>query len=194
MSELRAAPSIWPLDGDAMEARVTRKLQLRILPFAMLLYLVSFLDRLNVGFAALTMNKAIGLTPAMFGLGGGLFFVGYITVQMPSNLLLLRVGARVWIARVVIAWGIVSMASAFVVGPLQLLCDAIAAGSGRVGIFSGHAALSEPVVPCAAARGGDCGVHGGSAAFDGDRLADFRRADGVATICGAGELAVALHY
>ena len=75
------------LRGDGLEGRVTRKLQMRILRFAMLLYMVSFLDRLNVGFAAFTMNKAIGLTPEMFGLGGGLFFIGYIVVQVPSNLL-----------------------------------------------------------------------------------------------------------
>ncbi|MFZ2020420.1 MAG: MFS transporter [Terracidiphilus sp.] len=137
MSELRAAPSVWPLDGDAMEARVTRKLQLRILPFAMLLYLVSFLDRLNVGFAALTMNKALGLTPAMYGLGGGLFFVGYITVQVPSNLLLLRVGARKWISRVVIAWGIVSLCSAFVVGPLSFYSMRLLLGVAESGFFPG---------------------------------------------------------
>src|SRR5580692_10772258 len=110
-------PLIGNPPADAFERSVIRKLQFRILPFAMLLYLVSFLDRLNVGFAALTMNKAIGLTPAIFGLGSGLFFVGYVTVQIPSNLIMLRVGARVWIGRVVVAWGAVSMASAFVVGP-----------------------------------------------------------------------------
>ena len=120
-----------------IEARVTRKLQLRILPFAMLLYLVSFLDRLNVGFAALTMNKAIGLTPAIFGLGSGLFFVGYITVQIPSNLIMLRVGARVWIARVVIAWGVVSMASAFVVGPYSFYAMRFLLGVAESGFFPG---------------------------------------------------------
>ena len=120
-----------------IEARVTRKLQLRILPFAMLLYLVSFLDRLNVGFAALTMNKAIGLTPAIFGLGSGLFFVGYVTVQIPSNLIMLRVGARVWIARVVVAWGVVSMASAFVVGPYSFYAMRFLLGVAESGFFPG---------------------------------------------------------
>jgi MFS transporter, ACS family, tartrate transporter len=120
-----------------VEARVIRKLQMRILPFAMLLYLVSFLDRLNVGFAAFTMNKAIGLTPAMFGLGGGLFFIGYITVQIPSNLLLLRVGARAWIARVVVAWGVVSMASAFVVGPYSFYAMRFLLGVAESGFFPG---------------------------------------------------------
>ncbi len=136
VSELRAMPPEWPF-GDAMEARVTRKLQLRILPFAMLLYLVSFLDRLNVGFAALTMNKALGLTPAMYGLGGGLFFVGYVLVQVPSNLLLLRVGARTWIARVVIAWGIVSLCSAFVVGPWSFYAMRFLLGVAEAGFFPG---------------------------------------------------------
>jgi MFS transporter, ACS family, tartrate transporter len=130
-------PQEWPLDGDAVEARVTRKLQLRILPFAMLLYLVSFLDRLNVGFAALTMNKALGLTPAMYGLGGGLFFIGYILVQVPSNLLLLRVGARKWIARVVIAWGVVSLCSTFVVGPYSFYAMRFLLGVAESGFFPG---------------------------------------------------------
>jgi len=116
---------------------VTRKLQTRILPFAMLLYLVSFLDRLNVGFAALSMNKAIGLTPAMYGLGGGLFFVGYVAVQVPSNLLLLRVGARKWISRVVIAWGVVSLCSAFVVGPWSFYAMRLLLGIAESGFFPG---------------------------------------------------------
>jgi MFS transporter, ACS family, tartrate transporter len=120
-----------------LEARVTRKLQLRILPFAMLLYLVSFLDRLNVGFAALTMNKAIGLTPWMYGVGTSLFFIGYVAVQVPSNLLLLRVGARAWIARVVIAWGVVSMASAFVVGPTSFCAMRLLLGVTESGFFPG---------------------------------------------------------
>jgi len=124
--------------GDgALEARVTRKLQLRILPFAMLLYLVSFLDRLNVGFAAFTMNKALGLTPSMFGFGGGLFFIGYVAVQVPSNLLLLRVGARKWLAFVVVAWGLVSFGSAFVVGPLSFYAMRFLLGVAESGFFPG---------------------------------------------------------
>src|SRR5690242_21741846 len=99
-----------------LEHRVTRKLMLRIIPFVMLLYFVSFLDRVNVGFAAMTMNKAIGLSPTAFGLGGGLFFIGYFLFEVPSNLILHRVGARLWIARVMVTWGIVSAASAFVTG------------------------------------------------------------------------------
>src|SRR5450830_1011997 len=98
-----------------LESRVCRKLMWRIIPFVMLLYFVSFLDRVNVGFAAMSMNGAIGLSPAAFGLGGGLFFIGYFLFEVPSNLILHRVGARRWIARVMLTWGLVSAASAFVV-------------------------------------------------------------------------------
>jgi ACS family tartrate transporter-like MFS transporter len=126
-----------PLAAADPQLGVIRKLQLRILPFAMLLYLVSFLDRLNVGFAAFTMNKQIGLTPATFGLGSGLFFLGYVAVQVPSNLLLWRVGARVWIARVVIAWGFVSFASAFVIGPYSFYTMRFLLGVTESGFFPG---------------------------------------------------------
>ena len=123
--------------GQEVEARVTQKLQRRILPFMMLLYFVSFLDRANVGFAAFSMNRAIGLTPTLFGLGAGLFFAGYVAGQVPSNLILLRVGARVWIARVVVAWGLVSMASAFVVGPRSFCAMRILLGLAESGFFPG---------------------------------------------------------
>ena len=124
-------------DATDVESRVTRKLRLRILPFLMLLYLVSFLDRANVGFAAFSMNQALGLTPAMFGFGGGVFFIGYIAFQVPSNLMLLRIGARGWIARVVVAWGAVSMASAFVVGPHSFYAMRLLLGVAESGFFPG---------------------------------------------------------
>lgn len=120
-----------------LEARVARKLGVRILPFVILLYFVSFLDRVNVGFAALSMNSAIGLTPAMLGFGSGIFFIGYIAVQVPSNLVMMRVGARAWIARVVIAWGIVSVGSAFVVGPHSFYTMRFLLGITEAGFFPG---------------------------------------------------------
>jgi MFS transporter, ACS family, tartrate transporter len=120
-----------------LELRVARKLQARILPFVILLYFVSFLDRVNVGFAALSMSAAIHLTPGMLGFGGGVFFVGYIVVQVPSNLAMLRVGARSWIARVVVAWGIVSAASAFVVGPYSFYAMRFLLGVTEAGFFPG---------------------------------------------------------
>jgi ACS family tartrate transporter-like MFS transporter len=83
----------------------------------MVLYFFAVLDRLNVGFAALTMNKALGLSPSQFGFGAGLFFYPYVLMEVPSNLLMTRYGPRRWIARIVITWGIVSTATAFVTGP-----------------------------------------------------------------------------
>ena len=120
-----------------LEVRVARKLQMRILPFVILLYFVSFLDRVNVGFAALSMNTAIGLTPAKLGFGSGIFFIGYIAVQVPSNLIMMRVGARRWIARVVIAWGVVSVGSAFVVGPYSFYALRFLLGITEAGFFPG---------------------------------------------------------
>src|SRR4029077_3691702 len=97
-----------PSIGPATLAKVGRNL----LPFAFLLYIAAYLDRINVGFAALQMNRALGLGDAAFGLGAGLFFVGYFLFEIPSNLILHRVGARTWIARIMISWGAVAMATA----------------------------------------------------------------------------------
>ena len=82
-----------------------RKASVRLIPFLCLCYGVSFLDRVNVGFAALAMNADLGFTASVFGLGAGIFFVGYILFEVPSNLVLARVGARRWIARIMISWG-----------------------------------------------------------------------------------------
>src|SRR6201992_974411 len=94
--------------------RVIRKVMLRLIPFLIVCYFVAYLDRVNVGFAKLHMNQALGLSEAAFGLGAGLFFIGYFLFEVPSNIFLERVGARVWIARIMITWGIVSAAFAFI--------------------------------------------------------------------------------
>jgi MFS transporter, ACS family, tartrate transporter len=126
-----------PAAISAIDARVVSRLRWRILPFVMLLYFVSFLDRVNVGFAAFSMNKAIGLTSSAYGFGSGIFFLGYIIFQVPANLILLRVGARVWIACVVVAWGMVSVASAFVVGPHTFYAMRFLLGLAEAGFFPG---------------------------------------------------------
>lgn len=90
------------------------KIARRLIPFLMLCYFVAYLDRVNAGFAALTMNKELGLTAEMFGFGVGIFFFGYFIFEVPSNLLLEKVGARRWIARIMISWGVISAAFAFV--------------------------------------------------------------------------------
>jgi MFS transporter, ACS family, tartrate transporter len=118
--------------------RVTmRRVTRRLLPFLMACYLVSFIDRVNVGFAALQMNKDVGLTASMFGLGSGLFFVTYFIFEVPSNLVLEKVGARLWIARILITWGLVSAATALVVGPYSFYLVRFLLGAAEAGFYPG---------------------------------------------------------
>src|SRR5215469_5470380 len=91
--------------------RTTQKVRIRILPFVFLLYVTNYLDRINIGFAALTMNKELGITSQQFGLLAGIFFFGYFIFEVPSNLLLCKIGARIWIARILITWGTVVAAT-----------------------------------------------------------------------------------
>src|SRR3979490_1518061 len=99
---------------DDVEKRVIGKVMRRLIPFLILCYFVAYLDRVNVGFAKLHMNQALGFSEAAFGLGAGLFFIAYFLFEVPSNIFLERVGARLWIARIMISWGIVSAAFAFI--------------------------------------------------------------------------------
>nr|WP_229503922.1 MFS transporter [Massilia putida] len=114
-----------------------KKVIRRIIPFVFICYVVSYLDRINVGFAALTMNRDLGLTPAQFGLGAGLFFLGYFIFEIPSNLALHKFGARVWIARIMISWGVISMATAFVVGPKSFALTRFLLGLAEAGFTPG---------------------------------------------------------
>src|SRR6266436_10001268 len=98
-----------PLDACTLESRTVRKLRIRLLPFLFLLYVVAFLDRINIGFAALTMNKELAIRSEQFGLLVGIFFFGYFLFEIPSNLLLHKIGARIWIARILMTWGAVAM-------------------------------------------------------------------------------------
>src|SRR5208282_6818906 len=96
-----------------IEQATMRKVGLRLIPFLCICYIVAFIGRVNVGFAALSMSGDLGLSPTAFGFGSGLFFIGYFLFEVPSNLLLERFGARLWIARVMVTWGIISMGCAF---------------------------------------------------------------------------------
>lgn len=120
-----------------IEQRVMRKITLRIVPFIMLLYFIAFLDRVNIGFAALTMNADLGFSPAVFGFGAGIFFLGYFLFEVPSNLILHKVGARIWIARVMITWGLVSGAMAFVQGTTSFYTLRFLLGVAEAGFFPG---------------------------------------------------------
>ncbi len=101
------------------EKQVFAKCAWRLMPLITLIYLVNILDRVNVGFAALTMNRDLGFSPAVYGFGAGLFFIGYLLFQVPSNLILKRVGARRWIFCILAAWGVVSSATLAIHTPGQ---------------------------------------------------------------------------
>jgi len=125
------------LDDRDLEKSTIRRVSLRLVPFLMVCYFFALLDRVNVGFAALQMNKDLGLSPAVFGLGASLFFVSYFLVEVPSNLALEKYGARRWIARIMITWGIVSASMAFVVGPNSFYVMRFILGAAEAGFFPG---------------------------------------------------------
>ena len=135
-ADVRAAATLPDADYQASE-RTLGKAFRRILPFIFACYVISYLDRTNVGFAALTMNKDIGLTAEQFGFGAGLFFIGYFLFEIPSNLIMQKVGARIWIARIMITWGIFSMATAFVVGPKSFAAARFLLGLAEAGFTPG---------------------------------------------------------
>jgi len=121
----------------SIEARTIRKVRIRIIPFIFLLYIVAYLDRINIGFAALTMNKELGISSQQFGFLFGIFFFGYFLFEIPSNLLLHKIGARVWIARILISWGIVAMLTGFVHTVHQLYIVRFLLGLAEAGYFPG---------------------------------------------------------
>ena len=99
---------------DAVEIRTIAKVTRRLVPFLIICYFIAYLDRVNVSFAALAMNQDLGLSQTAFGLGAGIFFIAYFIFEVPSNLLLERFGARKWIARIMLSWGILSGTMAFI--------------------------------------------------------------------------------
>ena len=121
----------------ARERAVFAKAAWRLIPFLGLLYLVNFLDRVNVGFAALTMNKDIGLGVQAYGWGAGVFFIGYFIFEVPSNVILERMGARLWIFRIMLSWGLVSAATAFVHGATGFYVLRFLLGAMEAGFFPG---------------------------------------------------------
>jgi len=117
--------------------RTIRKVRLRLIPYMFLCYSIAYLDRVNVGFAALEMNRDLSLSDAAYSFGAGLFFWGYALLEVPSNLILARVGARIWIARIMIGWGLVSSAMMFVTGPYSFAAMRLLLGVAEAGFFPG---------------------------------------------------------
>ncbi|MEM5316482.1 MFS transporter [Paraburkholderia sp. JHI869] len=118
-----------------VERRTIKKVTWRVLPLVILCYFFAYLDRTNVGVAALQMNKDIGLTASMFGFGSGLFFVMYFTMEVPSNLFMFRYGIRRWIARIMFTWGLVAGAMAFVKGPIGFYAMRALLGAAEAGFY-----------------------------------------------------------
>jgi MFS transporter, ACS family, tartrate transporter len=131
-----AAAAVAPAEGE-LERTTMARVARRLLPLLILCYFVAYLDRVNVGFAGLTMNKALGFSSAVFGFGGGIFFLGYFLFEVPSNVILERVGARTWIARILVTWGIISGLTAAVVGQYSFFSVRFLLGLAEAGFFPG---------------------------------------------------------
>ena len=120
-----------------LESRTIRAVTMRLVPFLVLCYFVAYLDRVNVGFAKLTMSKDLGLSETAFGFGAGIFFIAYFLFEVPSNLLLDRFGARKWIARIMLSWGILSGSMAFITGEYTFYLVRVLLGFAEAGFFPG---------------------------------------------------------
>ncbi|MBY0295572.1 MAG: MFS transporter [Methylobacterium sp.] len=120
-----------------LETRTIRRVSRRLIPFLIVCYFVAYLDRVNVGFAALTMNKDLGISATAYGLGAGLFFLTYFLFEVPSNLFLERFGARRWIARIMLSWGLISGGMAFIGGETSFYVMRLLLGAAEAGFFPG---------------------------------------------------------
>ncbi|VVE17032.1 Putative tartrate transporter [Pandoraea eparura] len=122
---------------NELEKRTLRRITWRIVPFIVLLYFIAYIDRVNIGFAALTMKHDLGFSASALGFGAGIFFWGYFMFEVPSNIVLHKVGARLWIARVMVTWGIISAAMAFVQGTTSFYIVRFLLGAAEAGFFPG---------------------------------------------------------
>jgi len=129
--------SLATTEDKALETATMRRVSWRLMPFLLSAYLLCYIDRVNVGFASLQMNKAVGIDPKTYGLGAGIFFIGYFILEVPSNLALERFGARTWIARIMLTWGIISGAFALIGGPTSFLVLRFLLGAAEAGFFPG---------------------------------------------------------
>jgi len=122
---------------STLEQATIMRISRRLLPLLFASYFVAYIDRVNVGFAALSMNKALGLSAHQYGLAAGLFFLGYLFFEIPSNLILAQVGARRWIPRIMLSWGLISLLNAWVSGPYSFYAVRLLLGIGEAGLYPG---------------------------------------------------------
>jgi len=132
-----AAVNLQALSATFSEAAAIRKISVRLLPIIALGYGISYIDRANIGFAALQMNRDLHFSATIYGLGAGLFFLGYAACELPSNLLLVRFGARRWIARIMFTWGVLAIGMMFVKTPIQFYVMRFLLGVAEAGFFPG---------------------------------------------------------
>jgi len=125
------------IENDARADVILARAARRLIPVMALMYVASFLDRVNVGFAILTMKQDLGFSPEVFGLGAGIFFWGYFLFEIPSNLMLEKFGARMWMCRIMVTWGLISMATAFVQGPTSFYILRFLLGLAEAGLYPG---------------------------------------------------------
>ena len=125
------------VSAGAIGERTVRKVSRRLLPFLFLLYVVAFLDRVNFGYAALDMNSALGISPELFGFLSGIFFIGYLLFEVPANMILQRIGARAWISRIILSWGIVVIITAAATSASELFVLRFLLGVAEAGFFPG---------------------------------------------------------
>ena len=176
----------------ADEGQVLAKIRRRLIPFMFLLYIVSYLDRVNVGFAALQMNQDLGLSASVFGLGSGIFFIGYFLFEVPSNLIMERVGARLWIARIMISWGLVSAGMMFMKGAASFYTLRFLLGLAEAGFFPGMILYLTYWFPAARPCPGDRALHDGERGRRCRGRPDFRRVADDARLGWSGRVAVAV--
>jgi ACS family tartrate transporter-like MFS transporter len=124
-------------DVNAVHAETIRKISRRLIPFLIVLYVTAYLDRVNVGFAALEMDADLKFSPAVFGFGSGVFFLGYCLFEVPSNVVLARLGARIWICRIMVSWGLIASAMTLVKTPAHFYVLRFLLGAAEAGFFPG---------------------------------------------------------
>jgi MFS transporter, ACS family, tartrate transporter len=137
------------MDLETQRERTLSRVTRRLIPFAFICYVVAYIDRVNIGFAATELQRDLGLSATEYGFGAGLFFLGYCLFEIPSNLILDRVGARRWIARIMIVWGLVSMATMFISGVWSFMIARVVLGIAEAGFFPGMVLYLTYWVPAA---------------------------------------------
>ena len=181
-----------PLQNQEFERRVLSKVVRRLVPFIFLCYVIAYIDRVNIGFAAPFMQKDLAMSNAVYGFGAGLFFLGYFLFEIPSNLILERVGARIWIARIMIVWGVVSMAMMFVLGKWSFYGMRVLLGLAEAGFFPGMILYLTYWIPARERARDRRAVHAGHPDGHAGGRAGVRGAAGPGGRGGPARLAVAV--